>query len=356
MASALDIVNSGLIQAGEAELSALGDGTTVSDKADALYTAVRDDMLRSHTWNFATKRLKLAPSATEPVSEFDYQFRLPSDFVRIVEVSDSSAGGGIRYNIEVGEEDTVEGTFEESNSGTLTVGDGVTNGKNFAIKFTNTAAGTVTKMQLDVANVNTAFSCLAKIYSNNSGSPGTQVGSSSTATTLAQGVNNFTWSSGNPVLDAETVYWAVFTDNTAATGDVDLRASASSSDFGSGLHDTITSITDSLSTEYRVGIHVSQGAQAMFILANSTEVYLRYVAAITDTTLYPADFREALSKRLAAEFSLAIANSRSQYESLMEAHRSVLRRARSVDGMEDYPPQFPDGSWVTDRFRTNWVR
>ena len=319
---------------------------------------MRDDLLRSHTWNFATKRAKLAPSATPPASGFDNQFRVPSDFLRIVDVSDNDAHtGNVYYKLEVDEEDDVEGTFAESNSGILTVGDGVTNGKNFALKFTNTTAGVVSQMRLDVANVNVAFSCLAKIYSDSSGSPGTQVGGNSTAVTLAQGVNSFTWASSAPILDGATVYWAVFTDNTATTGDVDLRASASNSSFGSGLHDTITSITDSLSTEYRVEIRVSQGSLAQFIRSDANDIYLRYVAQITDTTIYPPDFREALSLKLAAEFALALTNSGTLHERLMEDYKSTMRRARSVDGMEDYPEKFPDGSWVSERFSSrsgNW--
>lgn len=355
--ASVDIINLALRKIGasdalsSAQLSA--DSVPNAKVANDLYSTVLDDLLRAYPWNFATKRAKLAPSATEPAFEFKYQYRLPSDFLRIISVSGNSANSGdTRYKIETGDEDTVEGTFGKTNSGVQAVGDGVTNGKNFAIKFTNTTAGAVSGMRLDVANINAAFSCLAKIYSNSSGSPGTQVGGNSTAVTLAQGINSFVWASSAPILDGETVYWAVFTDNTATTGDVDLRVCASDSSFGSGIHDTITSITDSLDTEFRVEVSVSQGSSARFILTDVNELYLRYVAQVTDTSLMPADFQETLAYALAAQFAIAIAQSQTMMERMTETYHRRLARARSVDAMEDYPEQFPDGTWITGRFRT----
>jgi hypothetical protein len=83
---------------GASAITSLGDGTTPANVADDLYTEVRDDLLRSHNWNFATKRVKLAQSAVEPIYEFDYAYPLPADWLKTVSVHNNDAGHGTVLN------------------------------------------------------------------------------------------------------------------------------------------------------------------------------------------------------------------------------------------------------------------
>ena len=55
---------------------------------------MRDDLLRCHNWNFATKRVELARSSTLPAFEFDYGYVVPSDWMRTVSVHDNDSGIG----------------------------------------------------------------------------------------------------------------------------------------------------------------------------------------------------------------------------------------------------------------------
>lgn len=94
MPGVTDVINAGLRRIGASPITSLTDGSASANAADDIYTEVRDELLRSHPWNFATKRAKLAQSSTAPDFEFDFAYPLPSDWVRTVSVHDNDAGHG----------------------------------------------------------------------------------------------------------------------------------------------------------------------------------------------------------------------------------------------------------------------
>lgn len=195
MASEVGIVNRALRAIGESTITSLTEGSRNANVANDIYEQHRDELLRAHPWNFATKRIKLARSANTPVYEYDYQYPIPSDFLRIVEVHDNTDGlGTLEYKME---HDATDGTV---------------------------------------------------IYSF------------------------------------------------------------------------------------------------------AEEVWLRYVAKITDPNKMSPDFRKALSMSMAVEFATAIAQSNTLSDLMESRYRRALSKARSNDGMEDFPEQFPAGSWVSRRF------
>lgn len=108
MASETDIVNSALRKIAARPIVSLNDGSPNANAADDLYEPLRDELLRSHIWNFSVKRQKLAQSAITPAFEFDYQYVVPSDFLRVVSVYDNDAGTGesdLRYKVEYDDTD-----------------------------------------------------------------------------------------------------------------------------------------------------------------------------------------------------------------------------------------------------------
>lgn len=104
-----DVINVGLRKIGATPIILLTDGSASANAADDIYTEVRDDLLRSHPWNFATKRVKLAQLTTAPVFEFDHAYALPSDWLRTISVHDNDAGHGtMLYRMEhVGSQRTI---------------------------------------------------------------------------------------------------------------------------------------------------------------------------------------------------------------------------------------------------------
>lgn len=60
-----------------------GDGALITSN---LYAQLRDQLLRSHTWACARKRVVLTPDAAVPAFDYTNQFSLPSDWMRNIQV------------------------------------------------------------------------------------------------------------------------------------------------------------------------------------------------------------------------------------------------------------------------------
>lgn len=90
MASEVSIINRALNLLGSRPITARTDATETARVANASFDDIRDELLREHPWNFATKRVSLAVSATAPTWEFDNAYPLPSDYLRIVDLNNDS--------------------------------------------------------------------------------------------------------------------------------------------------------------------------------------------------------------------------------------------------------------------------
>lgn len=94
MASDTDIVNRAMRLLKADRITSLTDGSPNANKANDVYTEVRDSLLRGHNWNFATRRQKLARGSTAPDFEFDNAYPLPADWIRTISVHNNDAGYG----------------------------------------------------------------------------------------------------------------------------------------------------------------------------------------------------------------------------------------------------------------------
>jgi len=101
MPSVTDVVNVAMRKIGQTPIVSLTDGSTTANAADDIYEQCRDNLLRMHPWNFATKRIKLAQSANAVPFEFDYAYPVPADWIRTVSVHNNDAGyGTLLYRME----------------------------------------------------------------------------------------------------------------------------------------------------------------------------------------------------------------------------------------------------------------
>ena len=192
--SETSICNSALAKLGEGDdgrISSLTDGSKNANFCAEQYAKLRDDLLRTHHWNFSVTRVELAQSSITPAFEYDYQYALPSDWIRTISVSANDAGTG----------------------------------------------------------------------------------------------------------------------------------------------------------------HIPYKQEGQFILASTEQIFLRYVAQITDAAIMTADFREALATKIAHEGAIPIAQSNTLKQDMKDDLKRILRRARSTDAIEDFPEARPQGSWVTVRSR-----
>lgn len=80
----IDCCNSALQRIGANTILSLSDNSPEARACSVAYDSNRRDELRKHTWNFAVKRVVLAPDATAPVFDFKYAFTIPSDCLRVL--------------------------------------------------------------------------------------------------------------------------------------------------------------------------------------------------------------------------------------------------------------------------------
>lgn len=88
MATSVSICSNALLMLGAQPINDLAEDLDRARLAANLYPSVRDDILRAHPWNCATKRVILAPDATPPSFGYSYQFPLPMDWLRTLSVGD----------------------------------------------------------------------------------------------------------------------------------------------------------------------------------------------------------------------------------------------------------------------------
>lgn len=92
MASAISICSNALQMLGDSPINSFTDGNSTNglDRARLcanLWPTVRDALLRSHTWNCATKRVVLSPASEAPAFGYTHKFALPGDWIRNVEIN-----------------------------------------------------------------------------------------------------------------------------------------------------------------------------------------------------------------------------------------------------------------------------
>lgn len=88
MATDVSICSNALLLLGDNPINALDppDDSAAGLLAANLYPQVRQWMLRAHPWNCAIKRVILAPDTAPPPFDYAFQFSLPDDWLRTLQV------------------------------------------------------------------------------------------------------------------------------------------------------------------------------------------------------------------------------------------------------------------------------
>lgn len=94
------------------------------------------------------------------------------------------------------------------------------------------------------------------------------------------------------------------------------------------------------------------------ICASVEDLYLRYVALVTDPNRMPVKFRRALISALARDLAMPVANSNTVREFYAKQAKSDLLKAKAADAMGASPEARPRGSWATSRggWRTSTIQ
>lgn len=79
------LMNDALGQVGAQRIIDLTDGSPNANWCKTFYVPLRQALLRSHNWNFATARQELAQDAVAPPFGFSFSYTLPGGLLKIVE-------------------------------------------------------------------------------------------------------------------------------------------------------------------------------------------------------------------------------------------------------------------------------
>jgi len=90
VASAIKINSNALILLGHTPISSFSDVGSGAQVASNLYETSYVDLLSVHRWRFATKKVQLARLTAVPDNDFSYQFQLPTDFIMLIKVNETS--------------------------------------------------------------------------------------------------------------------------------------------------------------------------------------------------------------------------------------------------------------------------
>ena len=104
--SVVQIVNNALVKIGANAILTLTEDSEAARAANLIYEQVRDACIRDHVWNFAVNRVELAQNSVAPAFGFAYQYNVPSDCLRVLQMENVD----MFYKIERGKLLTDEGT------------------------------------------------------------------------------------------------------------------------------------------------------------------------------------------------------------------------------------------------------
>lgn len=92
MASQVQIVNLAYGKFGALTIQTITEATPQARAAAVLWDSVRDELISSYPWKFAIKRTTLdTPDATTPEFEYDYQYTLPADCLKVWELYNTTS-------------------------------------------------------------------------------------------------------------------------------------------------------------------------------------------------------------------------------------------------------------------------
>jgi len=105
-------------------------------------------------------------------------------------------------------------------------------------------------------------------------------------------------------------------------------------------------------TDYRTGSCTLWSREGDKILTNlPAPLHIRYIARITDASLFDAAFAESLSARLADECCERITQSDSKRQICMAAYKRAISEAKLANALEVASESVADGEWVMARAR-----
>lgn len=111
--SDIGLCSRALVKIGVHPITSFSDGTASSEIAGLLYAPLRDAVLSSYPWSFATGQVDLTRLSSAPEADYLYAYQLPNDFLRAISAGYGARGRGVNFRI--------QGNVLHTNAETLTL-------------------------------------------------------------------------------------------------------------------------------------------------------------------------------------------------------------------------------------------
>ncbi len=98
-ATAVQLCGRALVKLGARPISAFDEATAEAQVCATLYPGLRDALISTHPWSFATAQTRLARLAAQPLADYAYAYQLPANFLRAISLGTGMRGRGAEYRI-----------------------------------------------------------------------------------------------------------------------------------------------------------------------------------------------------------------------------------------------------------------
>lgn len=88
MASKIDVINMAFTRVGDDTITSINENTERAGLAKILWDMALANELRAHVWKFAIKRASLPALVSTPAYGFNYEYQLPADCLRILQIGE----------------------------------------------------------------------------------------------------------------------------------------------------------------------------------------------------------------------------------------------------------------------------
>ncbi|MFV0627160.1 MAG: hypothetical protein ACK5N8_07415 [Alphaproteobacteria bacterium] len=96
----ISICSQALLKIGVDGIVSFEDGTAEADISNNLYSLIRDGLLSSYPWSFATAQKRLPKLLEAPLVDYANAYLLPNDYLRMISAGAGNRGLGLEYRIQ----------------------------------------------------------------------------------------------------------------------------------------------------------------------------------------------------------------------------------------------------------------
>lgn len=278
------------------------------------YEQSRDEVLKSHPWNEAKKRIILIQEPEKPIFGYDRKYIKSTDALRILSVNDS-LGADQRNKADGVNAWEVEGDLIYSNAG-----------ESAQTWATNTEYVTGEFVEVTA-----------------------QTWATSTAYIIGEYVK-----SGTVVYEVVVGHTSDTISNDVSSGNIVSRGTGSTVTYEVLLSHTSDTTGSTAAAQQKVDIAAGR-INASGDRVDARIIFVEYIFQLKDTTKYGSKLKQTIAMKLAIKIITALTNdTKGRIDLINEFEKLTMPKARSIDGAQQTPKPIFNSEWI--RSRTSGTR